>query len=177
MTKKILVTSLSLLLLGAGCLGSTGDQAEQVSGDWWVAFDLPAEWVMYAHYPETDPSPELTEIDRELTDVVLQNTTLPIVFEGQEPNENVPEYTDQDYTYIRVLRYDVGLTRIPDEAVELENGFLKRERTDKPVEYWLPGEYGNYRFMVTQDGQDLSAAEEVIFTAEEVTEIETVTEE
>ena len=175
MYKKILIATFGLLLIGAGCLGSQDNKAEVVEGDWWVTFELPTDWVVYAHYVENDSAPQLASIDRELTDIVVQSTDLPVVLNGQEAHEDLSEFVDSNYTYIRALRYDVGLTRIPDDAVELENGFYKREREDKPVEYWMAGEYGNYRFMITQEDQDLSVAEDVIFTAQEVTEIEIAT--
>lgn len=165
-----------LVLAGGGCLGigglgGGGDQQEQgVSGDWWLTFDLPADWEMVAHYQSDESTPTDAPIDRDLADIVLQSTPLPIVLEGDEPEEGLDAYEDTNYTYIRVFRYDAR-TSVPADAEDLGENFYKRVRDDGSVAYYFVGENGKYKFVIDQEGQELSAAESVIMTAQEVTNL------
>lgn len=173
--KKLFAAMFILVLAGAGCLGGGlggGNQEEQgVSGDWWLTFDLPEGWAMVSHYQSDESNPTDAEVSRDLADVVLQSTTLPIVLEGDEPEEGIDAYEDTNYTYIRVFRYDAR-TSVPADSEDLGNNFFKRVRDDGSVAYYFVGEQGKYKFVVEQEGQDLSAAEAVILTAQDVTNLE-----
>lgn len=166
---KLFVAALVLVAVGAGCFG--GGASEEVTGPWWVSVDLPEGWAMYANYSKNAPDPSTLTIDRTVTDVVVQSTTLPVVLPGKSAGSEVTNFVDKDFTYIRIFRYDVDLTKVPDDATDLGNGFYSTE-SDKGTTYYLKGQYGIYRFVVTQDGQDPSVAKDVIMTAKEVANVE-----
>jgi hypothetical protein len=166
---KLLVCAFAVMAIGAGCLG-IGGQSE-ATGPWWLAFDLPAGWGMYANYSKNVTDPGAATIDRKLTDVILQSTSKPVVLPGKTAGKDVSDFVDKDFTYIRVFRYDVNLTKIPSDAEDLGNGFYKLVN-EKGTTYYLKGQYGIYKFSTTQVGQELSVAEAVIMTAKEVTGIE-----
>lgn len=166
---KFLISVLALVSIGAGCLG--GGASEEATGPWWVSVDLPEGWAMYANYSKNTADPSGLTIDRAVTDVIVQSTTLPVVLPGKSAGSEVTNFVDKDFTYIRIFRYDVDLTKVPDDATDLGNGFYSTEG-DKGTTYYLKGQYGIYRFVTTQDGQDSSVARDVIMTAKEVTNIE-----
>lgn len=150
--------------------GNQGDK-NLVSGDWWLTFDLPEEWVVYAPYDEDQGVPQDVEVTRELNDVILQSTSLPVILDGDEPGELVTAYEDESYLYAHVYRYDPR-TSVPDDAEDLGNGFYKQVKDNGDIVYYFVGENGKYRFLVEQEGQDLSELESVILTAKEVTDLE-----
>lgn len=161
-------------LLGFGCGG--GSSASEV-GPWWLSFDMPSGWAMYANYSKSIADPSTLNIERKLTDVIIQSTTLPIVLPGKSAGDEVTSFVDKDFTHIRVYRYDVNLTKIPGDAEDIGNGFYKLAKDDK-VTYYLKGQYGNYKFVITQDGRDIAEAEKVILSAVESADpAKTVTEE
>ncbi len=166
---KLLISSFAVLAIGAGCLGFGGK--EEVTGHWWLSFDLPAGWGMYMNYSKNTADPSAAVIDRKVTDVVLQSTTKPVVLPGKSAGSDVTDFVDKDFTYIRAFRYDVNLTKVPDEAEDLGNNFFKVVG-EKGTVYYLKGQYGIYKFTVTQVGQELSVAEQVILSAVEVTDVE-----
>lgn len=158
------------MAIGAGCLGF-GGKADVVAGPWWLSFDLPAGWAMYDNYSKNVADPSVALIDRKVTDVVLQSTSKPVVLPGKSAGTEVTDFVDKDFTFIRAFRYDVNLTKVPDAAEDIGNGFFKLVN-DKGTTYYLKGQYGIYKFVTTQVGQDISVAEKVILSAVEVTNIE-----
>ena len=121
---------------------------------------------MYSGYSKNVVDPSTLSIDRKMTDVVIQSTNLPIVLPGKTAGKDVTSFVDKDYSYIRIYRYDVNLTKMPSDATDLGNGFSKVEKDGKTT-YYFKGQYGNYKFVVVQDGQEISVAEKVILTAHE----------
>lgn len=170
--KKLFTIFGVFLLVGGGCLGM-GEQVDQpdendgqAADGWWLAFDLPEGWVTYADYQGQDDSPQDIAITRELNDIIVQSTELPIVLEGDDlPEEEGAQYADDDYTYIRVFRFDPR-TSVPDDSEDIGDGFFKRTVGDEVI-YYYAGEQGKYKFTIEQESQDISAAEEVILTAQE----------
>lgn len=167
---KLFISAFAVIVLGAGCFGFGGQSGVTTTGPWWLSFDLPSDWSMYTSYSKNVVDPSTEKIDRKSTDVVLQSTKLPIVLPGKAAGTDVTNFVDKDFTYIRVFRYDVNLTKVPDAAEDLGNGFFKVVN-DKGTTYYLKGQYGIYKFVITQVGQDIGTAEKVIMTAVEVTGI------
>lgn len=167
---KLLIAAFAVMAVGAGCLGFGGKSDVSAVGPWWLSFDLPSDWEMYTSYSKNIPDPSTEKIDRKATDIVLQSTKSPIVLPGKSAGADVTNFVDKDFTYIRVFRYDVNLTKVPDAAEDLGDGFFKVVN-DKGTTYYLKGQYGIYKFVTTQVDQDFSVAEKVIMTAVEVTGI------
>lgn len=167
---KLLISAFAVIALGAGCLGFGEKSNVVATGPWWLSFDMPSDWEMYTSYSKNIADPATEKIDRKATDVVLQSTNKPIVLPGKTAGTDVTDFVDKDFTYIRVFRYDVNLTKVPDDAEDLGNGFFKVVK-DTSITYYLKGQYGIYKFVTTQVGQDFSVAEKVIMTAVEVTGI------
>lgn len=171
--KKLFALFSLFLLIGAGCLGTGGGNGTQsvqenlVSGDWWLVFDLPEGWTTYAYYQSGDSDLDSVEVTRDLTDVVVQSTAQPIA-EDDDVSEGEEGFVTDDYTSIRVFRYDPR-TSVPEDSEDLGNNFFKRVRDDGSVAYYLVGENGKYKFVVEQEGRDLTEAEGVILSAVEVT--------
>lgn len=169
--KRLFFAFFLLILVGAGCTQAPASvQEERSAGDigWWLSFDLPEDWVAVAHYSGgTQTVPTAEGVVARTTDIVLQNTELPILLEGDVASEEWEQYVEQDYSYVRVLRYSV-LRPVPDGAVDLGNGFFSAD-WQGDMAYWYPKEFGNYLFTVVTngEGQDLQTVEEIIFSAEE----------
>ena len=166
--KRIFLGALTLLLIGAGCFAGEVPEEPGVQSDWWLAFDLPEGWAELPDYSLNFPEQRLLPIDRDMTDIILQSTNLPIVLEDDEPTDALEEYVDTDYTFMRIYRYDPR-NSIPDDAEDLGNGFFKHVRDDGVIRYYLVGEHGKYRFYPEQNGHSLEQAEEVILSAVEIT--------
>ena len=160
---RFLTGTFLFVLMGFGCGGGSSPSE---GGPWWLSFDLPSGWGMYANYSKNIADPSTLTIDRKMTDVVIQSTTKPIVLPGKSAGKEVTDFVEKDFTHIRIYRYDVNLTKIPEDAEDIGNGFYKLSKDDKTT-YYLKGTYGNYKFVVTQEGQDMAKAEEVILTAKE----------
>lgn len=162
--KKLFAISFILLLAGGGCLslGNKADQqqeANQVTGAWWLAIDLPEGWGMYPYYPQSSQDAlDSSAVSREMEDVVIQSSTLPIALDAE----------GSEYTYVRVFRYDPR-TSVPADSEDLGGGFYKRVRDDGSVAYYFVGQNGKYKFVVEQQGRSLDEAEQVILTSKEVT--------
>lgn len=160
--KKIVLGLCSLVLIGAGCApGST----QVADSDWWLALDLPEDWVMVAHYGDKVPDPTSVAITSAMSDVVVQSTALPIELEGEQLDETIEAFVSEDYTYIRIFRYDDRKV-IPSEATDLGDGFYYDD-SGEGESYWYEGEYGKYRFHLTIDSQDRETASDVILSAQE----------
>jgi hypothetical protein len=127
--KKVLFSLSLLLLLGAGCWNKVQPTAiETVTGNWDLAFELPAGWVMVADYDE--PIDQQVDLNYEVTgraDVVLQSIDKPIVMtEDRTPADDIPEdsYVLNEGARIRVIKLDPRRL-IPSEAEDIGNGFYK----------------------------------------------------
>jgi hypothetical protein len=176
--KKLLLSLGLLLAVGGGCVnvgdltGNLGGD-KTVEGDWHLAFDLPSGWVMVEPYenPDVEAVVPNQEVDRDMTEVYLQSTDKAIV-EGETPDgEVVPAdtYVQEDFTQIRVTRLDTRRV-IPSEAEDLGDGFFKLED-----DFYLKTDDANYKFEIR--GDDRNRAEDVIMSAEVVTEIDEVEDE
>lgn len=170
--KRFFFGVLALILLGAGCVGSGSlgtEESYNADNDpaWWLSFDLPEGWVRVAHYDGgTKTMPTDETINVRLTDIVLQNTDLPILFDGDEPSESWESYIESDYAYVRVFRY-TSMRPVPDTATDLGNGFYQDEWYGLNA-YWYPAEFGNYLFTIETDGeQDMDLIQSIIFSAQE----------
>ena len=165
--KRLLFAAFALILVGAGCSGG-GSGTTQTQADWWLSFDLPDGWVMVDHYGGGEESmPTADTIAARSTDVVIQSTDVPISVDG-EVADSWETYVDSDYAYIRAFRYTT-LRPVPDDAVDLGNGFYRDDNWTNGTGYWFPQEFGNYLFTIELDGEDYSEEQalEVIFTAQE----------
>lgn len=183
MKKAFVVLVVGLAMVGFGCAeqpkaapqtsenGTSLVTEEKVEGVWHLAFDLPTGWVMVPQYIEDDDKkPTEGTVDNHMTDVVVQSTEKIIALTGSSELAEGTYVTD-DYTYIRAFRLDKS-SIIPAEAQDIGDGFSKLEKGVN-VTFYMRGEYANYKFVVYRDEQDLSVAEGVITTAEEVTEFVT----
>jgi len=186
MKKPIIYALCALLLVGFGCSSSPADDetTSDTSSDWWLGFDLPEGWVMVRHYSWDQLISEQEPIDTSLTDVVLQSTDKNIIqSSGWWPDDEQFEelggedqFTGEDYTHIRVVRF-ASNSVIPSEAEDLGDGFYRVEMCEEGedctiggssrYEYYLELEDNKYKFYISQRDQDLSVAEEVIFSAVE----------
>ena len=180
--KRFIAVLFGLLLIGAGCSSAT------VEGDWYLAFDLPNDWVMTDPYVEGDRGEDL-DISRELTEVYLQSRAGHMLFSDRELSDlevdkiNVEVLRDE-MTRISVTRLDERRI-IPSEAEDLGKGWYRLapcaeaapedacEDSGEEMTYYYETEDGEkYLFRVEYRGQELSEAEEVIFSAEVVTTVE-----
>ncbi len=139
-----------LLVMGAGCLFGQ----REVAGDWYLAFDLPSEWVMVDDY--NDPGSKAVELDYEVdrtdSEVVLQNIDKPIVFSnGVTPEESVPadSYVMTSGTRITVTHLDSRRV-IPSDAEDLGDGFFQVKLCDEGGECQIGGAH-NYEYYFVQD--------------------------
>jgi len=176
--KKMILGFCALVLLGAGCTtpGST------VEGDWFLAFDMPDEWVMVEHYKMGSEAMSLEEgVNLEIFDVVIQSTDMGVyTSSGYMPEdsqlEEIGGVVTENFTYIRVLKIDSRRV-VPSEAEDLGNGFYKEQLCEDGGEcqiggqsnyqYYFVTEDAKYQFMITQRDQDLEVAEGVILSARE----------
>ena len=187
--KKLVVLFAVLLALGAGCvqLGKLVPGQKEVAGDWYLAFTLPAGWVMVDDY--NDPVRNEVALDFDIaqsdSEIVLQNVDKPIVFSsGAAPDESVSadSYVINEGTRITVTRLDPRRL-VPSEAEDWGKGFFKlklcEEGEDCQIggahnyEYYLVTENAKYKFEVNTRAADRSMAideaEDVIRSAKEVT--------
>lgn len=183
MKKSLIVGGLfGLVLLGFGCSrgadvapvtvtvgedGTVNKPVEAVEGSWYLAFDIPDDWVIVPHYNEGfDKAPTAALVTSDMSDIVVQSTEKIIALTG---SSELPEGTfiTDDYTFIRVFRMEKR-SLIPGEAEDIGNGFFKLEKGVNAT-YYYEGTGSNYKFIVYRDGQDLGVAEDVITSAKEVT--------
>lgn len=180
--KKVLFGLFALVLLGAGCMPTA-----KVQGDWYLAFDLPQDWVMVRQYnPTSELAPVAEGITRDLSDIVLQSTPANVyVSPGYLPNEEDlgegvtrDDLKTDDFTSIRVLKLDARRV-VPSEAEDLGGGFYREQLCEDGGEcqiggksnyqYYFVSEAGEkYQFIIVQQGQELKVAEEVILSAKPV---------
>lgn len=115
---------------------------------------------------DEDRPPTRGTVNNQMTDVVVQSTDKIIALVG---TSTLPEgtFVTDDYTYIRAFRLDKS-SIIPAEAEDMGNGFLRLIKGVNAT-YYMRGQYANYKFIVYWDEQDLSVAEGVITSAQEVT--------
>ncbi|MCH8049328.1 hypothetical protein IH979_01290 [Patescibacteria group bacterium] len=175
MKTKLLISALALVLIGAGCFGavtpSQEETPEEITGNWWLRFDLPEGWVMAPDYGEGNAVPSSDSITPDMTDIVLQSTSKSIVIREVEPDILEEEVETENFTYIRVFRL-AERRSIPDEVEDLGNGFYREKVSEGEYEYYLETDVGKYQFIIPQRKQELSVAEEVIFSAKQVTAFE-----
>ena len=174
--KRIFALLFGLLLIGAGC--STG----AVEGDWYLTFDLPDEWVMVQAYKEGN-SPEGVKVTDDQVEIFLQSADTHMIFGGRAPEpEEVAliskEVQSDDMIKISVTRLD-SHRLVPSEAEDLGDGWYSIEPCggeecdgagQNYMTHYLETEEGDkYLFRPYVSGREFAEAEEVIFTAEEVT--------
>ncbi len=177
--KKALFSLLALVILGGGCTALP----KTVEGDWFLAFDMPSEWVMVRPYMLGGEAIPLEEgITRDTADIVLQSTSKGVITGASLPDDEtlalIGEVQADDFSYIRVLKLDDRRV-IPSEAEDLGNGFYKLKLCDDGGEcqagnkynydYYLETEESKYQFITYLKGQDIEKAQDVILSAEEVT--------
>lgn len=147
----------AVVAVGAGC------QKKAIEGDWFLAFDLPREWVMVAPYDPESAAP----LDHDLTiddaEVVLQNVDAKIM-PGE--GEAATDVVRKDYAKVSVTRYDRG-RKAPDGAVNVGGGLVKDESASKPTYYLTVGEF-LYKATVETDGTPLADIEKILSSAKEV---------
>lgn len=182
--KKIFLAVSVLLTLGAGCLTQGSNDSKTVSGNWFVNFNLPNDWVMVKEYE--DPSDRVItpsrSVDTSNNDVFLQNTEKAILVSSTSPTEAVPgdSYVRlaDGYVRIEVARLDPRRL-IPDEAEALGNSFFKLKVCDDGgacqangrynYEYYLKSESASFKFIVYANQDQLEQAEKVILSGQLVT--------
>ena len=176
--KTIVLAALALVLLGGGCVGSPSE----VSGKWRLAFDLPEGWVMVKNYRQDSNSvPELSEdVNRNLADVVLQSTSLPVYTGGIALDASVDAnaYAMDDFAFVRAFRIDARRI-MPADAEDLGNGWLRVKLCEPDEDCTIYGAHNytyyyeapsgdKYMFNITTSGQTADQAITVIMSAEEV---------
>ncbi len=183
--KKIALFLLAFVFVGAGCASSLGNKT--VQGEWTLAFDLPEGWVMVQPYQPSDTPINLGgDIEPTDSEVVLQSTSAHILTGGVGIEEDrvslFGDYltVEDAWTQISVTKLDTRRV-IPSEAEDLGDGFFKETVCEEGGEctqyaqsrfvYYLKTDAANYKFMVLQSNQDITVAEEVIFSAEVVEEV------
>ena len=146
--KKLLLVAGLLLAVGGGCvsLGKLGGP-KTVAGDWYLAFDLPASWIMVDEYESPEAlvvKPDQT-VDGKDHIVFLQTTNKAIVSDGKTPDALVPAdtYVTSGYTQIRVTRLDSHRV-IPSDAIDMGDGFSKSQDDDNT--FYLKTETDKYEF-------------------------------
>ncbi len=177
--KKIFALLFGLVLVGAGCSGSTAE------GDWYLAFDLPNDWIMTQAYREGDKE-EGVDATRDHVEIFLQNVDAHMIFGGSEPDAEeasrlLRDIVRDDMIRISVSRLDERRI-IPSEAESLGEGWYRlapcSETPDDEgcvddgttMTYYLEADSGDkYLFRVSVRGHEISEAEVVLMTAEEVT--------
>lgn len=179
--KKLILGLCALVLLGGGCATTPS----VVEGNWYLAFDMPSEWVMVPDYTAGNVTfPSEGDVSIENNDVILQSVGKTIwTSSGRAPSEGevaiMGEYVTEDYSMIRVLRLDTRRV-VPSESEDLGNGFFKLKLCEDGEDCQIGGRYnydyyfvteaGNkYQFMVTTNGQNIETSEEIILSAKEVT--------
>lgn len=177
--KKLFAALAFVVLLGGGCVG--GEKApEVVTGDWYLAFDLPEGWVMIPNYDDGDAAVTSEAVTKETADIALQSTSKTIVFDAEAP-EGVEVETG---VATKIVVYRLSSRRsIPDEVEDLGGGFFEQHfecpsgaecdpRTSFSTYYYV-GTVDKYQFKVsaTHNNNETSAqAESVILSAKEVTQ-------
>ncbi|MBT3230719.1 hypothetical protein HN358_02975 [Candidatus Uhrbacteria bacterium] len=177
--KKVFLGLFALVLLGAGCMPSTA-----VEGDWFLAFDLPNEWVTVRQYQlDSEPVPIEEGVSREISDIVLQSTSANVYSSSgympeTEAFQALGDVNMDDFTYIRALKLDERRV-IPSESEDLGDGFYRLKLCEDGDEcqiagrlnydYYFVTEDSKYQFMVWQQGRDMDDAQDVILSAEVVT--------
>lgn len=176
-----------LLIMGAGCLSGQ----REVTGDWYLAFDLPSDWVMVDDY--NNPGSKAVELDYDVdridSEVVLQNIDKPIVFSnGVTPEESVPadSYVMTNGTRITVTHLDPRRV-VPSEAEDLGDGFSQVKLCDEGgecqrdgahnYEYYFVQDANKFKFQVSTHAENkqtaIAEAESIIRSAKLVTQTET----
>lgn len=177
MKKAVLVAVVGLILAGFGCQtkpegpiqtapdGTMLKPTETVEGVWFLNFDLPTGWAMVPEYDEADTAaPTEAAVTNQMTDVVLQSTESTIDLDGENVKEGA---VTEGFLYARVYRMDKR-TGIPEGAEDMGNGFY-RVNKGVTVTYYFQGNLATYKFVVYWNNRELSEFEEVIMTAQEVT--------
>src|SRR3989338_3277691 len=177
--KTILLAAFVLILAGGGCSGV----ANEVSGKWRLAFDMPEGWVMVKNYKQDSNSvPELSEdVNRNLADVVLQSTSLPVYTGGIALDASVDAnaYAMDDFAFIRAFRIDARRI-IPSEAEDLGDGWFRVKLCEANEDctiygahnyayYYVAASGDKYMFTLTTVGRSADEAVDVIMTAKEAT--------
>jgi len=168
--KKIIVLIFGLVLIGGGCFGAN----KVVEGDWWLAFDLPDDWVMTRDYNlATDDTPDafFQSVNRERFDVILQSSSEPIQKEGEG-------YSTENFSRIHVIQMDERRV-IPSESEDLGNGFFRNDICAEveddacadfgTYEYYLEINGSKYQFKVIHVGTAAEQTEDIILSAQSVT--------
>ncbi len=153
-----------------------------VTGDWYLTFDLPTDWVTLAPYqrPNTEATVTSAEISLALNEVYLQTTDKAIVIGGIVPEAavSIDSYVllMPDHSQIRVSRLDPSRI-IPGEAEDLGNGFFKVKLCEDNADCQIYGRH-NYDYYLETDeakylfvsfGQDTDEMEDIILSAKIVT--------
>ncbi len=181
--KKLFTTIGLVLLMGAGCMGSFGSdaQSEPERETWWLTFDLSSEWVIAPAYDDEQLIDVQDAIRKEVNEIYIQNTSKNIwLTEGQSPTEEEIQKLGgdeaivyEDFTLIHIMRLDKRRV-LPEEREQLQANFSRIQVCDTECtsgqgefRYYFEGEKENYQIDVYQKGQELAVAEDIIFTASE----------
>ena len=180
--KKLFVAVGMFMLIGAGCFGIGEKSAKNaiVIGDWTLAFDLPADWVMVSPYAVGSAVNLDNKIEKTQNEVYLQSTDKAVLFGDQESDEPGTETISENVAKISVSRLDARRVE-PDTAVDLGNGFSLvkicedngecRQGDKLNYEYYLTLDDVKYKFVVLDKGIDRGIIEKIITSAKKVTEV------
>jgi hypothetical protein len=183
MKRFFLAALASITFLGAGCsVAGIPLISSQVSGNWYLSFEMPDGWIMAKPYSE--PNEEAvtvsTDVNHTLNEVTLSSTSKAVVAGGVKPDDTVPvdTYVSDDFSLIHVYRLDTHRI-IPSEAEDLGGGFYRLKLCEDDgdcrlggrynYEYYLVTETGKYKFTIQERGQDEQNAIDIIMSAKEVT--------
>lgn len=170
--KKLLFAFALLLSIGAGCLPVAN---KPVEGDWYLAFNLPEGWIMVEPYHIGDDTSLETDISRENSELVLQNSDKPLCQTSGAPCPEGSIPLEGDLMRVRVMKLDSRRV-LPENLEDLGKGFYRlklcEDNEDCRIagagnyEYYLKADDANYKFMYAGDTK---TAEKVIKSAKVVT--------
>lgn len=170
--KKLLVSLIGLVLVGAGCLPVAN---KPVDGKWQLAFDLPSGWVMVVPYEVSGTGtakPVSDGIRRDDSEIYLQSTDRPICYSSGGP---CAEGSASEGDQVRVSVLDSHRRLDVTELKDLGRGFYLKAGPTTPADgpellardtYYLKTDKATYQFSYMGNAE---MVKKIILSAKEVT--------
>ena len=180
--KKLFLGLAAIMLVGAGCLNlpSLG-QGRDISGNWYLAFNLPSGWIMTREYEVENQGKIDQNVDRTQNTIILQSTDHPAYIDSGAPVEDIATDAVKDnFSKITVTRLDERRL-IPSEAKDIGHGLFQLTNCDdggdcqtnglSNNEYYFQGTDAKYKMVIQYAGGDNyeADAEKAIKSVQEVT--------
>lgn len=198
MKNFFLLSLASVLVLGAGCSNLPLGGNKDVEGDWDLAFDLPAGWVMATPY-DSDELEEAsfdlnTEVDQSDSEIFLQGSDKPVYLTANDAPEVVTGLEGQgelviNKPVIKVTRLDERRL-IPDDAEDVGRGYSRVKLCEEGedcqdggrlnYDYYLETADAKYKFLPyflnADEAEDIITSAEVVTVHPEEVEVDVQTE-